>query len=741
MADSTDSNSPKKKAVKKTAKKATKKTTKTSTKKAAKKSTSSSAKPASSSAPQKEALDLLSEKPKASRRERQREQASQTQSLDDQKKAALDIFSDDAKKKASGVKKGTGKRVLPTISKLQEQSNDEFSPIDTPEKKKAPADASNEGASSDKTISLKTPIIVSELAESMGLKQFQLMADLIQLQVFVAPHQAIEPEIAEKLCEQHGFEFEREKREKGGGVHKTEEVFEEPEAEEDEPEDEMQLRAPIITFMGHVDHGKTSLMDYVRKSRITKGEAGGITQHIGAYSVEDTEGRPVTFLDTPGHAIFTKMRARGADITDIIVLVVAADDGIMPQTKEAISHAKAAGKEIIVAINKCDKEGADPMRVKTQLMEHDMMTVDFGGSVEALEVSAVTGQGMDDLMELLALQAEVLEIQANPSANARAAVIEARIQPGRGATATVIVENGTLKVGQSFICGPFAGKVKLMMNDRGEVVKEVLPGRPVEILGFAELPNVGDTLVQMDNERAAKKLSEERLAEKRKDRLASPKMSRMNDLMSMVSGDQKARLNLILKTDVQGSVGAIEGAIEEIKSDKVESRFIHSAAGSITESDILLASSSGATVLGFNTKVEGKAVKAAKAEGVEIKLYSIVYELIDTVEEAMLGLLEPELRESILGHAETKQVFKVQKGKAAGCYITDGKVTRKAHARVIRDGVPVFDGKMSTLRRFNDEVQEVKVGLECGIRLGDFSDYEEGDIIECYELEKVEQTL
>jgi len=724
MADSKNSNSPKK-----VAKTAAKKTTK----KAAKKATTKAAK--------KKTLDLIEEKPKSSRRERQREQASQNKTIDDKKNEALDIFSDDAKKKGASVKKGKGKRVLPTISKLKEQDDPEFVAAEPVASSAEASPKVTTSVSGSKIISLKTPIIVSELAESMGLKQFQLMADLIKLQVFVAPHQAIEPEIAQKLCEQHGFEFEREKREKGAGVHKTEEVYEEPEVEEEEPEDEMRLRAPIITFMGHVDHGKTSLMDYVRKSRVAKGEAGGITQHIGAYSVEDAEGRPVTFLDTPGHAIFSKMRARGADITDIVVLVVAADDGIMPQTKEAISHAKAAGKEIIVAINKCDKDGADPMRVKTQLMEHDMMTVDFGGSVEALEVSAISGQGLDELTELLALQAEVLELKSNPKANARAAVIEARIQPGRGPTATVIVENGTLKVGQSFICGPYAGKVKSMINDRGEVVKEVLPGRPVEVLGFAELPNVGDTLVQMDNERAAKKLSEERLTEKRQDRLASPKMSRMNDLMSMVSGDQKARLNLVLKTDVQGSVGAIEGAIEEIKSDKVECRFIHSAAGSITESDILLASSSGATVLGFNTKVESKAVKAAKAEGVEIKLYSIVYELIDTVEEAMLGLLEPELRENTLGHAEVKQVFKVQKGKAAGCYISDGKVTRKAHARVIRDGVPVFDGKMSTLRRFNDEVQEVKVGLECGIRLGEFSDYEEGDIIECYELEKISQTL
>lgn len=695
----------------------------------------------------KKVLDLLddSKTKKPSRRERQREkeEAAKADSLEVKKAQALDIFDDGGKKKTSVVKKGKGNAKLPSISKLNEPQEDpELVKTEKPAEQAPAPTAEVEAVDGEKIIHLKPPIVVSDLADAMGFKPFQLMADLIKLQVFVAPNQAIEPEIAEKLCDQHGFKFEREKREKGAGVHKVEEVFVEPEPEEDTPEDQLELRAPIITFMGHVDHGKTSLLDYVRNSRVAAGEAGGITQHIGAYGVKDDQGRPITLLDTPGHAIFSKMRARGADITDIVVLVVAADDGIMPQTKEAIDHAKAAEKTIIVAVNKCDLPGADPTRVRTQLMEHGLTPVDFGGDVECVDVSAKTGAGMEDLLELLALQAEVLELSANPKANARAAVIEARVQAGKGPTATVIVENGTLKKGMPFICGPFSGKIKSMLDDNGKMIKEAGPATPVELLGFAELPNVGDEVVEMESERAAKKLAAERQGEKRTERLGGAQKSRLDDFMAMAQGGpQKARLQLILKTDVQGSVGAITGAIEDIDSDKVETRFIHAAAGSITESDILLASSANAIVIGFNTKVEGKAVQAAKREGVEIKLYSIVYELIDTVRDAMLGLLEPETRETIIGHAEIKQVFKVNKGKAAGCIVKDGKVTRVAHARVLRGGTPVFDGKMSTLRRFQDEVKEVKQGIECGIKLGDFNDYEEGDIIQCYDLEKIPQTL
>ena len=719
------------------------------------------AKDSDSTPPKRKVLDLIEPAKAPSRRERQRtaaqpaapEAPAPPSALDAAKANALDIFDDTAKKKRPSVKKTSqsGKAVLPVISKLLEEEEpapvveipaplpaSSVSPV-VPEAAEAPVEEEDSG----NCISIKPPIIVSELAARMGLKPFVLLADLIKLQVFVAPNQAIEPEIAAKVCEAHGFYFEREKREKGGGVHKVEEVVVEPEAPQDEPEDVLQLRPPIITIMGHVDHGKTSLLDYIRKSSITKGEAGGITQHVAAYKVEH-EGQPITFIDTPGHAIFSDMRARGADITDIVVLVVAANDGIMPQTLEAIEHAKKAKKTIIIAINKVDLPAANVMRVKTQLAEKGLQTVDFGGDVECVEISALTGTGIPDLLELLALQAEVLELKANPKGNARAAIIEARVQPGRGATASVIVETGTLKVGTPFICGPFAGKVKSLINDRGESVKEAKPGTPVEVIGFEEMPHVGDELVEMDNVRAAQKLADERQLDRRNDRLKMSQKSRMEDLFSnVIAGTEKAVLKLILKCDVQGSVEAIRKAIGDIQSNKVNTQIIIAGAGPITEGDIQMASSADAVVLGFNVKVEANAVKAVKAEGVQVKLYSIVYELIDQVREAMLGLLEPLTRENIIGHAEVRMIFKLSKskGRAAGSYVKDGKIHRKAHARVMRGNVPVFDGKMSTLRRFQDEVEEVKSGMECGIRLGEFNEYQEGDVIECYTLEKIPQGL
>ncbi len=690
-------------------------------------------------------LDLIEDKKKPSRRERQRVEASTVKTVDDAKRDALDLFAEEKKPKVRKTAQ-PGKSVLPTISKVRDE--------ETAVEAKVVADAVAAAAppapvieevvedpNDPKLVIIKPPILIPVLAARLGLKPFNIMADLIKIGVFPAPNQPLEPEIAAKICEAHGFVFEREKRDKDKGFHKVEEVIKEPEIVKEEPEDQLKLRPPIITIMGHVDHGKTTLLDKLRNSKIAAGEAGGITQHIGAYQVEHNK-HLITFLDTPGHAIFSDMRARGADITDIVVLVVAADDGLMPQTLEAIKHAKAAKKTIIVAINKCDLPAANTMRVKSQLAEQGLQTTDFGGDTEFAEVSALTGDGIDNLLELMALQAEVLELKANPKGTARAAVIEARIVPGRGVTATVIVESGTLKIGSPFICGPFAGKVRGMLNDRGEAVKAAPPGMPVEVIGFDELPNVGDHLTEMKNEREAKSLSTERQEEQRLARLVPQHRTRMEDLFTMVNeGGGKAQLKLILKCDVQGSVEAIKKAVLGIESKKVECIFITAGAGPITESDIQYAGSTDAIVLGFNVKVEAKAVKAAKSEDVQIKLYSIVYELIDQVRDAMLGLLDPLTREKIIGHAEVRQVFKLSKGKSAGSYITDGKVHRKAHARVMRGKIPVFDGRMSTLRRFQDEVEEVKVGYECGIRLGDFSDYQEGDVIECYTLEKVPQTL
>ena len=706
----------------------------------------------SDSSPKKtKVLDLLEATKKPSRRERQRKEAEVVPPapsvLDAQKANALDLF---AEEKKSKVRKSTrtGKAVLGTISKILDAEEPavakeaEVVAAPAPVAVEAVAHSTAEEVSDDpKLIVIKPPILVPALAARLGLKPFNIMADLIKIGVFPAPNQPLEPEIAAKICEIHGFVFEREKRDKDKGVHKEVVVIKEPEIVVEEPVDLLKYRPPIVTIMGHVDHGKTSILDFFRKSKVVSGEAGGITQHIGAYQVihDDQE---ITFLDTPGHAIFSDMRARGADITDIVVLVVAANDGIMPQTIEAIKHAKKAKKTIIVAINKCDLPSANVDRVKSQLAENGLQTTDFGGDTEFAEVSAVTGKGMETLLELIALQAEVLELKANPKATARAAVIEARVVPGRGTTATVIVESGTLKVGTPFICGPYAGKVRSLINDRGVAIKSAHPGMPVEVIGFEELPNVGDHLTEMKTEREAKALANERQEAQRLVRLKPQHRNRMEDLYSMVrDGGGKAQLKLILKCDVQGSVEAIRKAVLDIKSDKVETSFITAAAGPITESDISYAASTDAIILGFNVKVEAKAVKSAKAANVDIKLYSVVYELIDQVREAMLGLLEPLTRETVIGHAEVRQIFKLNRGRVAGSFVTDGRIHRKAHARVIRGGIPVFDGRMSTLRRFKDEVEEVRTNFECGIRLGEFNEYQEGDIIECYKLEKYAQTL
>jgi translation initiation factor IF-2 len=706
----------------------------------------------SDSSPEKDkVLDLLGTTKKPSRRERQRKDAEvippAPSKLDIAKSEALDLFSDEKKPKVRKV--ATGKNVLGSISKILDREDPAM--VKVPEPAPAapvipaaeiPAVPEEEEIPDDpKLIVIKPPILIPELAARLGLKPFKITADLIKIGVFPGPNQPLEPDIAAKICEIHGFTFEREKRDKDKGIHKVVEVIKEPEAPVKEPEDLLKNRPPIVTIMGHVDHGKTSILDFFRKSKVTSGEAGGITQHIGAYQVIH-ENQEITFLDTPGHAIFSDMRARGADITDIVVLVVAANDGIMPQTIEAIKHAKKSRKTIIVAINKCDLPSANVDRVKSQLAEHGLQTTDFGGDTEFAEVSAITGKGMETLLELIALQAEVLELKANPKATTRAAVIEARVVPGRGTTATVIVESGTLKVGTPFICGPFAGKVRSLINDRGQAVKSAHPGMPVEVIGFEELPNVGDHLTEMKSEREAKTLAGERQEQQRLVRLKPQHRNRMEDLYSMVrDGGGKAQLKLILKCDVQGSVEAIKKAVLAIQSEKVECSFITAAAGPITESDIAYASSTDAIILGFNVKVEAKAVKSAKAAGVEIKLYSIVYELIDQVREAMLGLLEPLNRETVIGHAEVRQVFKLSRGRAAGSFVTDGRIHRKAHARVLRGGIPVFDGRMSTLRRFQEEVEEVRTNFECGIRLGEFNEYQEGDIIECYKLEKVPQTL
>lgn len=593
-----------------------------------------------------------------------------------------------------------------------------------------------------KIIHLKPPIVVKDLADAMDVKTFKLMKDLMELEVFASQNQSIEPEIAAKICEKHGFFFEKEKRAKGAGVHKVEEVVEEPvaPAPEEVVEDKLKLRPPIVTFMGHVDHGKTSLLDAFRGSKVASGEAGGITQHVGAYTVTRGDAT-VTFIDTPGHQAFTEMRVRGANVTDIVVLVIAADDGIMPTTQEAIDHAKAADVTIIVAINKVDLARANVDKVKGQLQDKGLTPEDWGGDTICVEVSAKEGTGLDDLFDLIALQAEVLELKANPDLPARGSVIEARMEPGRGPTATVIIQSGTLKTGVPFICGNFSGKVKSLLDDDGKPLKSVGPALPAEVLGFSGLPNVGDDLIEMESERAAKKLSSDRLDAVRKQVLAPREKSALETLFANIEAGSKKVLKVILKVDAQGSGEAISNSLDEIESEKISLDIIRQDAGAITESDILLASASDAIIIGFNTKLESKAVAIAKREGVQVKLFSIIYELIDQVREAMLGMLDPETRENVIGHAQIKEVFKLSSGRVGGSVVTDGRLDRKARARVLRGGQAVYDGGFQTLRRFKDDVKEVRKGLECGIRLGNFNDYMMDDVIECYELEKLDVVL
>jgi translation initiation factor IF-2 len=591
-----------------------------------------------------------------------------------------------------------------------------------------------------KIIHIKPPIQIKELALQLEVPPFKLIKDLMGMQIFANINQSVEPEIASKLCEMYGFVFEREKRVSGAGVHKEEKLIVEPPKPVEEKPESTKLRGPIITFMGHVDHGKTSLLDAIRRTKVASGEAGGITQRIGAYSI-DWKGSPITFIDTPGHAAFSAMRARGANVTDIVVLVVAADDGLMPQTLEALSHAQAAKVTIMVAINKCDLKSANPDRVKQQLQDKGLVPEDWGGETVVCEVSAATGAGIDNLIEMMSLQAEVLELKANPDQPARASVIEAQVEAGRGPTATIIVNSGTLSVGDAFICGCYWGKVKQLINEEGQTFKSAGPAMPAKVLGLSGLPNAGDELVVMESERSARQLSEERLDALRKEKLATPKRATLENLFANIEADQKKVLQIIIKADMQGSLEAIQGMLSDIPQEKIDLKVIHGAVGPITESDVLLASASDAIIIGFGVKVENSANSATRKEGVQIKLFSIIYELADQMRDAMTGLLDPELREAIIGHAEVKQIFDLTKGMVAGSLVTDGRISRTARARVLRRRQAVYDGGLSTLRRFTEDVKEVRAGLECGIRLGDFSEYEVGDIIECYTLEKVAQVL
>jgi translation initiation factor IF-2 len=592
-------------------------------------------------------------------------------------------------------------------------------------------------------ITLKPPIIVRDLAEQLKRKPFQIIADLMEVGVFANVNQSIDEDVAQRICAKHGFRFEVEKRERGAGAHTP---IRKVELDvEDKPED-MRPRAPVVTIMGHVDHGKTTLLDVIRKSNVAAGEAGGITQHIGAYTISfphperKNELQQITFLDTPGHAAFSAMRARGATVTDIVVLVVAANDGVMPQTLEALSHAQAAKAPVIVAVNKCDHPNANPMKVRQQLQEKGLVSDEWGGETIFVDVSALTKQGVDKLLEMILLQADLLELKANPDRRAKGNVIESGLEPG-GPTATVLVRKGTLRVGDVVICGAYWGKVRALISEEGTRQKEAGPSVAVRILGLNGVPEAGLEFSVLEDEKTARDLAEQRAEQARSDSNEARAKVTLENLFATLDATQAKILKVVVKADTQGSVEAIVEALKKIEAAQVSMEVIHSAVGTITESDVLLSSASSGIILGFHTRIDVGVADLAKREGVQIKLYSIIYELIDQVKEAMAGLLEPTVREVIIGSAEVRKIFELSKGgNVAGCVVTTGRLVR-GKARVLRRKGLIYEGIIQTLRRFQDDVNEVRAGMECGIRIEGFNEMQAGDVIECFHTEKVAPKL
>ena len=583
----------------------------------------------------------------------------------------------------------------------------------------------------DKAYMTAEHITVKDLTERIGKPAGEILKKLFLLGIMANINSELDFDTASLVCTEFGVELEMK-------LDRTAEDALTEETGAEDTEDQLQPRPPVITIMGHVDHGKTSLLDYIRKSHVTAGEAGGITQHIGAYTV-NLNGRIITFLDTPGHEAFTAMRARGTQATDIAVLVVAADDGVMPQTVESINHARAAGVPIIVAINKMDKEGANPDRVKQDLTAYNLVPEEWGGDTIMAPVSALTGEGVDDLLEMILLQADVMQLRANPNRMARGVIIEAKLEKNRGPLATVLLKNGTLHVGDNIVAGMASGRVRAMLNDRGERVKEAGPSMPVEIAGFTEVPEAGDDMMAVADDRLSRQVAQERREKMRAARTATTKVS-LDNLFDNINEGKLKNLNLIVKADVQGSVEAVKQALEKLSNDEVKVHILHSAVGAITKDDVNLASAFGAIIIGFNIRPDASAREAAAREEVDIRLYRIIYQAIEDIEAAMKGMLAPQYREEIIGHAEVRSVFKVSGvGMVAGCYVKDGKLQRNASVRLVRDNIVVFDGKLSSLRRFKDDVKEVAAGYECGVGLENYNDIKENDEIECFIQQEIER--
>jgi translation initiation factor IF-2 len=582
-------------------------------------------------------------------------------------------------------------------------------------------------------VTIPEAITVQELANRMAERVADVIKALMKNGVMATQNQSIDQDTAELIVEEFGHRVTRV----------SEADVEEAISTAEDRDEDLAPRAPIITVMGHVDHGKTSLLDALRKTNVVSGEAGGITQHIGAYQIESEGGQTLTFLDTPGHAAFTSMRARGAQVTDIVVLVVAADDAVMPQTVEAIDHAKAAGVPMIVAINKCDKPDADANRVRTDLLRHEVVVEEMGGEVLDVEVSALTGKGLDELVENIALQSELMDLKANPGREAEGAVIEAKLDVGRGPVATVLVSRGTLKRGDVFVVGEQWGRVRALVNDRGERVDSAGPSVPVEVLGLSGTPEAGDILNVVEDEANAREIAEYRQRKAREKQAAVGARATLDQLLAQAKSDADVKeLPVVVKSDVQGSAEAIAQALEKLGNEEVRVRMLHSGVGAITESDVTLAEASNAPIIGFNVRANAPARESANQKGVEIRYYSVIYDLVDDMKAAAEGMLSPELRERFIGYAKILQVFKISGiGKVAGCQVTEGVARRSAGVRLLRDDVVVHEGTLKTLKRFKDEVKEVQTGQECGMAFENYEDIREGDVIEIFEREEVQRTL
>lgn len=627
-------------------------------------------------------------------------------------------------KKESKADKEVEEKVKKTLAQIDEKQGKK--------KRKKKQQEEEQVEEESNIIKVSEYISVDELAKQMDVDPSEVVAKCMELGLMVTINQRLDMDTIVMVADEFGFEVEQEK-EYGEDLLK----------EEEEVVDENAVsRPPVVTVMGHVDHGKTTLLDYVRKTNVVAGESGGITQHIGAYAVKLDNDRKITFLDTPGHEAFTAMRARGAQSTDIVVLIVAADDAVMPQTVEAINHAKAAGVPIVVAINKIDKPQADVDRVKRELSDHEILVEEWGGKYQAAEISAKTGKGIDDLLESIILEADLLELKANPEKRARGVVIESNLDKGLGSVATVLVQSGTLRVGDDFICGIYSGRVRALHDERGNEVEEAGPAQPVRVLGLNDVPQAGDELIAVAEESEAKKIAAERQKQRREQEFRLTKLTTLDEISQQIKEGTVRELNAVIKGDADGSIEALSDALQALSTDEVAVNVVHRGIGMISEHDVLLASTSDAIIIGFHVSTGPQATAVAKQENVEIRNYKVIYNAVEEVKLALEGMLEPEEREKVLGELEVRDLFQVPRaGTVAGCYVTEGKITRDARARVLRKGEVIFDGEIESLKRFKDDVKEVAEGYECGVSLDGFDDVEIEDIIQPYEIVSVKRTL